>query len=1304
MTRPIPPGILCWCVLFLALSLTRPAAALVNVLTYHNDGQRTGQNQSETVLTPTTVTASKFGRLFSYPVDGYVYAQPLIVSALAIPGQGTRNVVFIATEHNSVYAFDADSDAGANSGLLWSVNLGPAAVTPNNDFGNRYGPYHDLNPEVGITGTPVIDPATKTLYVDAFTHEGSKYYHRLHALDLTTGAEKFGGPVVVTATFPGNGVGSVGGVQTFDAMRHLQRPALTLANGFVYIAYAGYADTNPYHGWVIGFNATTLQQPSNRVWNATPNSTTANFGDNAGEGGIWMSGCGLAVDSSSNLFIEIANGIFNANTAGGTEYGDSFVKLGTTNGLAVSDYFTPYNQAALSSDDTDLGSGGMILLPDQPGSVPHLAVGAGKEGRIYLLNRDKLTTDNSHYNTNTNGPDRIIQSFTSQVKNCFGTPAYFNGRVYYATNGDTLKSFTIGNGGVAANPALLSTTPDHKGSRTYGFPGATPSISANGTTNGIAWCTRMGNPAVLTASRAADVTTEIYASDQTGSRDRLPAGVKFTTPTIANGKVYVGGQFAVSVFGLFPAATTAPAAPSGLTATTISATEIDLAWTDNATNATGVKIERSTDNSTFTQIDTAPARAGVVADVSASPSTTYYYRVRATNSLGDSAYGNTASAATLTNQANVGLVGRWKLDDGGGSTAADSSGNTSNGTVSGESTWIAGKIGSGALSFHNGGSAIARVTIPEAARFDFTATQSFTLATWVNPAQTSGKWSSIIAKSHNLGAFYGLAINPGDLWSFRGLASDVSGSPVTSGWHQLTAKQDGAAGTRKLYVDGALVGTGVAQAANGTGDLWFAQANSATAPGYVDSFNGAIDDVRIYNRALSEAEIATLADTTWTDVDVGSVGLTGSATIQDGTFLINGSGANITGTADAFNYIYQPVTGKNFSVTARVATIQNTNDSARVGVMVRSTLAANSVFAACTLKYSTGVDFQRRKTSTDNVVNSDLGNAFFTPTPPYWVRVVRNGDTLSGYQSSDGQAWNFVASDTVPMGATVFVGIAVTSHDNTKLCAANVDNFSLNLPGSIQFSSPDFSASVTSGTATITAVRNGGTFGAAGVTYNTVSGGTAASGADYQPASGTLSWADGDNLPKTFTVSVLDDHLASPTKTVNLALSAPTGNATLGTQATAVLNLAESPLFAWRYAHFGSAANTPAVSGDSVDNDIDGLTNLTEYALASDPKTDVPGDRPALSRASNHPTFTFRRNTAATDLTYIIEASDSLSSWSPLMTFTAGTGWIANTAGATVTETAPSGADPDRFVAATVTDPTALDTIARRFIRLRVTK
>jgi hypothetical protein len=517
------------------------ASAQVHVLTYHNDNARTGANVNEKLLTLANVNVNDFGKLFAYSVDGYIYAQPLYVSGLTIPGRGARNVVFVATEHNSVYALDADNNAGPSGGVLWQVNLGPSAATPTTDFGNRYGAFNAIVPEIGITSTPVIDLASGTIYVDAFTHEGTSYIHRVHALNLTNGTERPSSPVLVAASIAGTGVGSAGGVLRFDSRQHIQRSALTLAGGRLYVAFGGYADTDPYHGWIIGFDPTNLQQLPNYVFNTTPNSTVAAFGTNAGEGGIWMAGCGPSVDAAGSLYFACGNGSFNAlNGSGGTEYGSSFIRLSTQSGLAVADYFTPYNQAFLADNDLDVGSGGVLLVPDQPGPFPRLMIGGTKVQRLYLMNRDMMTAGNNHYN-NGGSSDAVLQTL-ALGGGIYATPAYFNGRIYCAAVNDVMAAFSFSSGVLSASPTS---------SQTFPYPGATPSVSANGTSNGILWALQNGTPGVLAAFNATNLASEIYNSTQAaGNRDRLTNGVKFIVPTIANGKVFAGGQYALSVFGL----------------------------------------------------------------------------------------------------------------------------------------------------------------------------------------------------------------------------------------------------------------------------------------------------------------------------------------------------------------------------------------------------------------------------------------------------------------------------------------------------------------------------------------------------------------------------------------------------------------------------------------------------------------------------------------------------------------------------------------------------------------------------------
>jgi hypothetical protein len=537
--------------LILALTCySGPVSAGVNVLTYHNDNARTGQNTNESILTPFVVGSTNFGKIFGHDVDGYVYAQPLVVTQVTIAGKGTHNVVYIATEHDSVYAFDADNDAGANAAPLWQVSfINPAAgvtTASSSDVGCT-----DLVPEIGITSTPVIDAATGTIYVEAKTSETTNgvqtFYHRLHALDLATGAEKFGGPVVVQATVPGNGFGDDGtGHIPFNPLTQMNRSALLLSLGVVYIGCASHCDNGPYHGWLLGYDAHTLT--FSNVFNTTANG---------GLGGIWMSGGGPAADANGNIYLETGNGTFDP-SPGVYAFGDSFLKFSTTNGLAVADYFTPHNQDDLNNADQDLGSGAPIVLPDEAGdglANRHLLVGAGKEGTIYLLNRDNL----GHYNpANDNA---IVQSFTNAIGGSFDTPAYFNHQLFYFGVGDVLKSFSLTN-------AQINTSDIGLGPSAFGFPGATPSISANGTNNAIVWALQTdafgSGPAVLHAYDATNVANELYDSSvaDSGARDNPGGAVKFAVPTVANGKVYVGAAYAMAAYGVgnfLPAPVISPA-------------------------------------------------------------------------------------------------------------------------------------------------------------------------------------------------------------------------------------------------------------------------------------------------------------------------------------------------------------------------------------------------------------------------------------------------------------------------------------------------------------------------------------------------------------------------------------------------------------------------------------------------------------------------------------------------------------------------------------------------------------------------
>jgi hypothetical protein len=502
----------------------------VDVLTYHYDNQRTGQNLNETALTPANVNSTKFGKLGEFPVDGRVDAQPLYLSQVSIGGQ-KKNVLYVATEHDSVYAFDADSVSGTTSTLLWKTTTLGGGESTSDDRGCT-----QVSPEIGITATPVIDRTRNAIYVVAMSKDtAGTYFQRLHALDLTTGKELFGGPKDITANYPGTGDNSSGGNVVFDPKQYKERPGLLKINGTIYTTWSSHCDIRPYTSWVMAFSADTLAQSS--VLNLVPNGS---------EGGIWMSGSAPAADSAGNILFLEGNGDFDTtlNAQGfpsNADCGNCFVKISTGAGLKLVDYFTPHNTVSESSADLDLGSGGAILLPDVQdagGLTKHLTVGAGKDAVIYVADRDNM----GKFNPNS---DQIYQEISGQLGGqVFSMPAYFNGTVYYGALGDALKAFPVANAKLAIAPASQTT-------HNFTYPGTTPSVSANGATNGIVWAIE-NSGAILFAYDAADLAKELYDSDQAANgRDHF-SGNKFITPMVVNGKVYVGTPNSVAVFGLLP--------------------------------------------------------------------------------------------------------------------------------------------------------------------------------------------------------------------------------------------------------------------------------------------------------------------------------------------------------------------------------------------------------------------------------------------------------------------------------------------------------------------------------------------------------------------------------------------------------------------------------------------------------------------------------------------------------------------------------------------------------------------------------
>jgi Immunoglobulin I-set domain len=506
------------------------SSSAIDVVTYHYDNLRTGQNVSEMTLTPSNVNVNSFGKLGEFAVDGLVDAQPLLLSNLTIAGVGTKNVLYAVTENDSIYAFDADSISAAGGNVLWQASALLAGETPSDIHG-----CGQVSPQIGITSTPVIDRGRNAIYLVAMSKDGSgNYYQRIHGLDLTTGKELFGGPTTIAATYPGTGDNSSNGLVVFDPKQYKERPGLLELNGTIYTTWSSHCDNRPYTGWIMAYSADTLAQTS--VLNLVPNGS---------EGSIWMSGAAPGADAFGNIYLILGNGDFDTtlNSNGFPANGDCgncFAKISSTAPPALLDYFTPLNTVSESDSDMDFGSGGELLLPDvtdSSGNTRHLAIGSGKDANIYVVDRDNM----GKFNGNA---DNIYQLITGQLSGgMFSKPSYFNGTVYYGAVGDFIKAFPIVDG-------QLATSPSSRSGRAFAYPGATPTISASGTTNGIVWVVENSSPAVLHAYDATNLSNELYNSTQaSGGKDNF-SNNKFITPIVANGRVYVGTASSVAVFGL----------------------------------------------------------------------------------------------------------------------------------------------------------------------------------------------------------------------------------------------------------------------------------------------------------------------------------------------------------------------------------------------------------------------------------------------------------------------------------------------------------------------------------------------------------------------------------------------------------------------------------------------------------------------------------------------------------------------------------------------------------------------------------
>jgi hypothetical protein len=929
----------------------------VSVLTQHNDTARTGANLAETILTPADVNASQFGKLFCWSVDDQVYTQPLVVTGVSTPSAGVRDLVYVATMNDTVYAFGAND--GAASAPVWQRSFLATDVVPvrNTDMtGACGGNYQDISGNIGILSTPVIDPATSTMYLVARTKEngGTTFVQKLHAIDIRDGSERQGSPTTIAAAVPGTGQG--GSTVVFDPLKNNQRASLLLSGGMVVIAWSSHCDWGPYHGWVMAYDAQSLQQVA--AYSSTPDGT---------EAGIWMSGQGPAADSAGSIYLVTGNGT--VDTSGVRNRGQSFLRLtqsGST--FTVASWFTPHDYVQLDSADLDLGSAGPLLVPGT-----NLVVSGGKGSKLYAADR---TTMGGLGLGRTEPP--TVQTVALNAKHLHGSPVYWSGPggplVYTWAEHDHLKSFHLDATASWLDPLPLAASPQPAPD---GMPGASMSISANGATDGILWAylplsgdaNQAVVPGELRAFDAANVGVELWNSTQNAASDSPGSFAKFTSPTVANGRVYLSTfSNAVCVYGLLPGVQPL-GGPTGLTATATSKTSATLQWVSHSTTETSFSIERSEAPLGFVAIGTAPQGATSYVDATGVPFATYTYRVRALGTPAPSPYSNTASVvmnvgapaprlqvsgarhaiaagstvpswttdtdfAGVTVSANVthtftianagnaplnitlpltvagtdaadfsvatappatlapgasatfqvaftppapgprsatiqivsddpdqspfafavggvgigDLLGYWAFDETSGQVAADSSGEGNNGAATGI-TWVTGHTG-GAASFSG---AASYVTVAESVSLD---PYQITIAAWINPVDWAGN-RRIVQKGSLDNQYRLLAENNLLKLDLAGVGTVTTALPAVATWTHVAGTYDGAA--VRLYVNGLQVASTPATApmTATTDPLQIGTKGPGSAAG--DHFNGLLDEVRLYGRALSAAEIGVLA-------------------------------------------------------------------------------------------------------------------------------------------------------------------------------------------------------------------------------------------------------------------------------------------------------------------------------------------------------------------------------------------------------------------------------------------------------------
>ncbi len=920
------------------VTLVAGAQGAVDVLSYHGGNLSSdGVNSAETSITASNVNTLQ--KLFTTDITdvpnvtgiptstlpsgidytsaaGQVYAQPLLKTSVNITTgnyKGVHDVVFVATSMNSLFAIDAtggtvlwkDSFIYNASGNPNPVNtaIGTGITAVPGGFGTETN-SQDVSPWIGILSTPVIDPVNGYIYLTAKTREARTnqnkphYVYRLHKVRMADGLDVStiiadtqltssttytftSGPYVSGSTASD----AVSGKLTFNAVRQMIRPGLKIYNNRVYIASASHGDNQPYHGWILTYSAdsTATAPVLNGVWNSTPNGK---------EGGVWQGGGSVVIDSNGYIYFETGNGTFDGTSTGNVvsgldasgfpasgDYGDCFVKLAldstTTQasqnkngwGLKVADYFSPYDNQALSSNDTDLGAGGPTILPDSAGSAahPHLLTGAGKAGKLYLLDRDNLGKFAA-------SDALAVQTVAGSINACFSTTGFFNGRVYATSGfGGTMASWPLANATITTGG--IQNTPDQ-----IAFPGCSPSFSANGTAGGITWLIDKGT-GQLRAYDASNIATELWTSNLNATRDSLGNAVKFSVPVPANGRVYAGTADHLVVYSLPAPPTAGPVAPSGLKIVSASPSTITLSWTDNSSNEDGFAIERSSDSVNFTQVGTAGVNQTTFADSGLSSQATYYYRVRAFNSFNTisySAYTSIASGATtsLNSQTPVNL---YHFDEGAGTATVDSV-SANNGTLIGtlKPGWTSpGRVGSSNLSFSGDGQYLqtGESAVQVGADLSPTLGATSSLLFWVKTTQVGSGTTyqapavTGVEQSGNdsdIGWGYLDANGRIGLWVGNN-GSVLSADPVNDGnWHHVALSRDASSGNVKVYIDGALDSSVTLEAGAKTsqfkliGALSDVAGDGTTFQG-ANFFNGQLDDVQIYNVVIDPAVVAAIA-------------------------------------------------------------------------------------------------------------------------------------------------------------------------------------------------------------------------------------------------------------------------------------------------------------------------------------------------------------------------------------------------------------------------------------------------------------